>query len=130
MIHGEDFWSCSVADVGPLFETEEREQAVIVRFLRSAHVEARSSEPLGQLLSALKPSKPKPVVVDLGQLEWANSLFLGILVGMNKELQEQDRKVAVAGVSEQVRDMLRLTGVHRLLSISNSLEDALADVAK
>ena len=124
------FRSRAVANVGPLFEIEGLNGAVVVRFLRSAHVESRSNEPLAGLLSALKSSKPKAVVVDLSRLEWANSLFLGILVGLNKELQNQERKLIVACVSEQVQDILRLTGVHRLLSIHKTLADALAEVDK
>ena len=119
-----------MADVGPLFEIEARDSAAIVRFLRHTHIEAGSAQPLAELLSALKPSAPKAVVVDLGQLEWANSLFLGIVVGLYKKLERQKRKMVLACVSAQVRDMLRLTGLHRLLNIHKSLEDALAEISQ
>ena len=119
-----------MANVGPLFEIDAQDSAVVVRFLRPTHIEAGSAEPLADLLSALKPSAPKSVIVDLGHLEWANSLFLGILVGLYKKLEQQSRKMVVACVPAQVRDMLRLTGLHRLLSIHSTLEDALAELSK
>ena len=119
-----------MASVGPLFEIETQDSAAVVRFLRPTHIEAGSAEPLADLLSALKPSAPKAVVVDLGHLEWANSLFLGILVGLYKKLEQQGRKMVVACVPAQVRDMLRLTGLHRLLSIHSTLEEALTEISK
>ena len=119
-----------MANVGPLFEIETQDSATVVRFLRPTHIEAGSAEPLADLLSALKPSAPKGVIVDLGLLEWANSLFLGILVGLYKKLEQQNRKMVVACVPAQVRDMLRLTGLHRLLNIYNTLEEALTEIGK
>ena len=119
-----------MANVGPLFEIEAQDSASVVRFLRPTHIEAGSAEPLSDLLSALKPSAPSGVIVDLSRLEWANSLFLGILVGLYKKLEQQNRKMVVACVPAQVRDMLRLTGLHRLLDIHNTLEDALAEISK
>ena len=119
-----------MANVGPLFEIDTQDSAAVVRFLRPTHIEAGSAEPLADLLAALKPSAPKAVIVDLGHLEWANSLFLGILVGLYKKLEQQSRKMVVACVPAQVRDMLRLTGLHRLLNIHTTLEDAVAEVSK
>ena len=118
-----------MANVCPLFEIETLDSAAVVRFLRPTHIETGSAEPLADLLLALKPSAPKAVIVDLGRLEWANSLFLGILVGLYKKLQQQNRKMVVTSVPAQVRDMLRLTGLHRLLSVHITLEDALTQIS-
>ena len=119
-----------MADVDPLFEIDDQGPAAVVKFLRTTHIEAGSAEPLADLLSALKPSAPKGVIVDLKLLEWANSLFLGILVGLYKKLEQKDRKMVVACVPEQIQDMLRLTGLHRLLNIHKSLEEALEEINK
>ena len=119
-----------MADVDPLFEIDVQDDAAIVRFLRPTHIEAGAAEPLANLLSALRPSSPKGVVADLGRLEWANSLFLGILVGLYKKLETKDRKMVVACVPDQIQDILRLTGLHRLLSIHKSLDEALAEISK
>ena len=119
-----------MAQVDPLFEIEADGPAAVVRFLRTTHIEVGSAEPLANLLSALTPSSPKGVVVDLSRLEWANSLFLGILVGLYKKLEEKDRKMLVACVPEQIRDILKLTGLHRLLNIHKSLEEAVKEINK
>ena len=119
-----------VADTDPLFEIDVQDGVTIVRFLRPTHIEAGAAEPLSDLLSALRPSAPKGVVADLGRLEWANSLFLGILVGLYKKLETKDRKMVVACVPDQIQDILRLTGLHRLLSIHKSLDEALAEIGK
>jgi len=124
------FGEFRVADVDPLFEIEAQEPATVVRFLRTTHIEVGAAEPLADLLSALKPSSPKGVIVDLSCLEWANSLFLGILVGLYKKLEQKDRKMVVACVPEQIRDMLRLTGLHRLLNIHKNLDEAVAEIGK
>ena len=116
--------------VDPLFEIEADGPAAVVRFLRTTQMEMGAAEPLADLLSALKASSPKGVIVDLGRLEWANRLFLGILVGLYKKLEERDRPMVVACVPEQIQDMLRLTGMHRLLNIHKSLEDAVAEISK
>ena len=119
-----------MASVGPLFDIETQDSATVVRFLRPTHIEAGSAEPLADLLAAVKPSAPGAIIVDLSHLEWANSLFLGILVGLYKKLEQQGRKMVVACAPAQVRDMLRLTGLHRLLDIHSTLEDALAELSK
>ena len=90
-----------MAGVDPLFEIDVQGEAAIVRFLRPTHIEAGSAEPLADLLSALRPSAPKGVVADLSRLEWANSLFLGILVGLYKKLEKKDRKMVVARSEER-----------------------------
>ena len=112
----------------PLFEIDADSLVAVVRFLRTTHIEAGAAEPLTELLSALKPSSPKGVVVDLSCLEWANSLFLGILVGLYKKLEEKNRKMLVACVPEQIQDILRLTGLHRLLNINKTLEEAVEEI--
>jgi len=119
-----------VTDVDPLFEIDVQAEAAIVRFLRPTHIEAGSAEPLADLLSALRPSAPKGVVADLSRLEWANSLFLGILVGLYKKLEEKNRNMVVACVPDQIQDILRLTGLGRLLNIHKSLEEAIAEISK
>ena len=119
-----------MANADPLFEIEPQESATVVRFLRTTHIEAGSAEPLADLLSALKPSSPKGVIVDLSRLEWANSLFLGILVGLYKKLEKKGRKMVIACVPEQIRDMLRLTGLHRLLNIHKNLDEAVVEISK
>ena len=119
-----------MTNVDPLFEIESQGLAAGVRFLRTTHIEVGSAEPLANLLSALKSSSPKGVIVDPSRLEWANSLFLGILVGLYKKLEQKDRKMVVACVPEQIRDMLRLTGLHRLLNIHKNLEEAEAEMSK
>jgi len=68
--------------------------------------------------------------VDLSCLEWEYSLFLGILVGLYKKLEEKDRKMVVACVPEQIRDMLRLTGLHQLLNIHKNVEEAVNEISK
>ncbi len=118
-----------MAKPDPLFEIDADGSVAVVRFLRTTHIEAGAAEPLTELLSALKPSAPKGVIVDLGCLEWANSLFLGILVGLYKKLEQKDRKMVVACVPEQIRDMLRLTGLHRLLNIHKNLEEAVDKIS-
>ena len=124
------FGEFRVADTDPLFEIDVQDEAAIVRFLRPTHIEAGAAEPLADLLGALRPSAPKGVVADLGRLEWANSLFLGILVGLYKKLEKKERKMVVACVPDQIQDILRLTGLHRLLNIHKSLEEAVAEISK
>ena len=119
-----------MAIVDPLFEIEAQDAVAIVRFLRPTHIEVGAAQPLADLLSALRASAPKAVIVDLSRLEWANSLFLGILVGLYKKLEKKNRKMCVACVPDQIRDILRLTGLHRLLNIHKTLDDALAEITK
>ena len=119
-----------MAQPEPLFEIDSDGSVAVVRFLRTTHIEAGAADPLAELLSALKPSAPKGVIVDLSRLEWANSLFLAILVGLYKKLAEKDRKMLVACVPEQIQDILRLTGLHRVLNTNKTLEEAVEEINK
>jgi anti-sigma B factor antagonist len=64
------------------------------------------------------------VVVDLSRTEYVDSAGLGTLVLLNKEARAAGGCLVLAGLSEHVRDLLRLVRLDEVFTIATTLEEA------
>jgi anti-sigma B factor antagonist len=64
------------------------------------------------------------VVVDLSRTEYVDSAGLGTLVLLNREARALGGCLILAGLSEHVRDLLRLVRLDEVFSIVSRVEDA------
>src|SRR3982750_2459064 len=64
------------------------------------------------------------VVVDLSRTEYVDSAGLGTLVLLNKEARAAGGCLVLAGLSDHVRDLLRLVRLDEVFVIVASVEDA------
>ena len=64
------------------------------------------------------------VVVDLSQTEYVDSAGLGTLVLLNKEARAAGGCLVLAGLSDHVRDLLRLVRLDEVFTIAATVEDA------
>ncbi|MFI7585090.1 STAS domain-containing protein [Kocuria sp. M1N1S27] len=67
------------------------------------------------------------VVVDLGGVEFMDSSGLGALVGCLKMARQAGGDLRITGAGDQVRVVLELTGMSRILTPYTSAEDAFSD---
>lgn len=70
-----------------------------------------------------------PVVVDLSAVRFIDSAGIGLLVTGHRRAAEQGVGFAVAAPSDGAARVLSLTRTDRLLSVFESVDDALAAVA-
>ena len=64
------------------------------------------------------------VVVDLSRTEYVDSAGLGTLVLLNKEARAAGGCLVLAGLSDHVRDLLRLVRLDEVFTIVPTAEDA------
>lgn len=64
------------------------------------------------------------VVIDLSRTEYVDSAGLGTLVLLNKEARAAGGCLVLAGLSDHVRDLLRLVRLDEVFTIAATVEDA------
>jgi anti-sigma B factor antagonist len=64
------------------------------------------------------------VVVDLSRTEYVDSAGLGTLVLLSKEARALGGCLVLAGLSDHVRDLLRLVRLDEVLTIAATVEEA------
>jgi anti-sigma B factor antagonist len=80
---------------------------------------------LRDLLGELLGGPPGPIVVDLSDVRFLDSSGVGLLVTSHRRAKEDGRGFAIAGAGDAVRRTLQLTRTDRILSLHDSLDDAL-----
>jgi anti-sigma B factor antagonist len=84
---------------------------------------------VGQLRAALLHAAAGPgpaLVVDMTRTRFCDSAGLHAMIGAHKRAQAEGRQVRLAVTGAQVRRILTLTALDRLIPVYTSLEDALA----
>jgi anti-sigma B factor antagonist len=64
------------------------------------------------------------VVIDLSRTEYVDSAGLGTLVLLNKEARAVGGCLVLAGLSDHVRDLLRLVRLDEVFTITATVEEA------
>ena len=67
----------------------------------------------------------KPIVLDMSAVKFAPSVALGALVKLAKSFGLDGRRLAIIGVDSRIRRTIRITRLHEVLEIHDSLERVL-----
>ncbi len=73
---------------------------------------------------------PYLTVVDLSDVEFMDSTGLGVLVGAHTESAARGGGLALVGPQLRVQKILRITKLHKVFTVYNTLEDLNAEVAR
>jgi anti-sigma B factor antagonist len=68
------------------------------------------------------------LVLDLGGVDFIDSIGLGVIVGVVHRLRPHDGSVAVAAPSEQVRQVLQITQLARVVALHDTTAVAVSAV--
>jgi len=79
-------------------------------------------------LIALVESQPWPIVVDLSAVHILGSQGIGVLLNLRKACEARKRLLALAGVSEEIMMMLKISALTKLFTIKGSIDDAIKAV--
>jgi anti-sigma B factor antagonist len=84
------------------------------------------SKTAGDLQSQImgKVSETKKMIMDLTAVDYLSSAGLRILLMVYRQLKANDGKVVLTGVSEEIRDIMAMTGFINFFIISNTTEEA------
>lgn len=70
----------------------------------------------------------KPTIVDLSQVTFMASMGMSLLVGVAKALKPHGARLVVCGAITLVHDALRAAGMHHVMTIVATPEEALQSV--
>lgn len=80
---------------------------------------------VGAVLSRLRGGQS--LLLDCRNLEYLDSSGIGALIRLRKQLLERGGKLKLVGVNQEVYDVLKISRLHRLFDIVESVEAAVAD---
>lgn len=75
-------------------------------------------------LKAIEDSKT--IIIDLSRLTYISSAGLGVFISYIEELKTKSIKLALYGLAEKVDQVFKILGLHELIKIFNTEEEALA----
>lgn len=85
---------------------------------------ASAPEVRSRVVSAVSGLSPS-LVLDLTQVEFMDSIGLGVVVGAHKRVRSQDGNLAVVCDSERLRKLFSLTDLDKVLRLERTLDDVL-----
>ena len=104
--------------------TETRESGVVI-VSPVGRVDSTTSSQLDQYLSTLGATGDGRVVVDFSAVEYISSAGLRVMLALAKRAKDQKGRVALASMSDSVRQVFELAGFMPLFTVTNSRDDAI-----
>jgi anti-anti-sigma factor len=106
-------------------EFHQRENATVLRI--HGRLDANSAPDLDKRLSAtISNGEETGVVLDLSPTVYVSSAGLRVLLAAAKQLKNVHRPLLLCGINASVMEVIETTGLHRVLEIHDTLEQALA----
>lgn len=116
-----------IRDVMSAFSTQDRADALIVRFEAAAGLNDFRNNALRDALYELVQNRPNPLLaVDLQKVDFLSSSGVAILVGLKRRVDTHNGKLVFYHVQPVVRDLLSVMKLDRFFTIAEGEEPALA----
>jgi len=111
------------------FQTTHR-GAVTVITLQGNLMGGPDASTLNGQLHTLLTEGNKHVVLDLAGVQYINSSGLGLLIGSVTTMRSAGGSLKIAGASEKIMGLIRITKLESVFEAYPSVEEAIADVKK
>jgi len=105
--------------------TISQELDVTVVKLFGELIDKNQSNKLVEELTALLKERKLKYVFDLGELKYMNSSGLNILISMLTLTRKEGGEVVMANVSKKVNELLIITKLNTLFTVTDSVEKAI-----
>jgi anti-anti-sigma factor len=79
-----------------------------------------------QIVAALDTSEESFVLVDFSRVSFMSSMALGMLVRVSKKCKEYKVLLKLSGISSDIREVFKITGMDKIFDIQPNAADALA----
>ena len=87
--------------------------------------EAVITEAAAMVLAPLKENPPAGLIVDLSRVSFVGSIFISFLLRCHMTAKKASSEFVLAGVSDRVRELLRLTNLDTLWALYATRAEAL-----
>jgi anti-anti-sigma factor len=81
------------------------------------------------LLGPLRYTELPMVIVDLSEVDYFGSVFLSLLLRVERSVRKQGGTMVLCGVSHRARELLRVTNLDTIWAIYDSRKEAVAALA-
>jgi len=107
-------------------EIQPHEKVLHLVVLKRSLKEASSRQLVDEVLTAAATTPRLPIVLDLSRVRFAPSVALGSLMRLSKSLKLDGRRLALIGIDRRVMTAIRVTQLHTVIEIHDTLEQVLA----
>lgn len=103
-------------------DTKTIDEGVLISV--SGSIDSRTA---GQLQTQImdRVSETKNAVLDLSAVSFVSSAGLRVLLMVYRQIKAKDGKVILVGISEEIRDVMAMTGFINFFIISDTIDEAL-----
>jgi anti-sigma B factor antagonist len=83
-----------------------------------------------QLLEAVESSTGVKFIVDFANVQYVSSTVLGVLVRALLKVQSRGGELRITGIDKELKQLFRLTALHRVFYICDKIETAVDSFGK
>jgi anti-sigma B factor antagonist len=109
------------------FQTKIVQASGYCRVDLSGALDATSEPLLRKLLIPICNNAGQRVVIDASRLSYINSSTFGVFFQLHRLCESQGGRLDLCGFSDKVASILEMLGLHQVLNVFASEEEALAD---
>jgi len=106
----------------PATVIQPHDQVIWIAIHKRSLDDSAVHEVMDDVLTAAAERAGLPVVLDMSQVRFAPSVALGLLVKLSKSFKLDGRRLALIGVHPNVLGSIRVTNLHTVLEIHDTLE--------
>lgn len=118
-----------MAVVDSVFLLAENVSGVTIASVRCEKITEREASVLGPELTTAAEASGHKLVLDMEQVVFLASAGIGTLVSAHRDCKAAGGKMAVCNVSPDILEVLKLTRLHKLFTISKSKDAAIKAVS-
>jgi anti-sigma B factor antagonist len=107
---------------------EERGDARVVRVLESKLTYPILAAFFGEVQKLIEAGSLQ-IVIDFQAVSYIDSASIGCLMDIHRLLEEKSGVLRLCGLQPRVETMISMTGVHKIIELHRTLEDALQAVS-
>ena len=111
-------------------EIQPHEKVLLIVVRKRSLTDEATRELVDDVLTAATERRGVPIVLDLSQVRFAPSVALGSLVQLSKSLTIDGRRLALVGVHQRLMGAIRVTQLHTVLDIHDTVEQVTGDPPK
>ena len=111
-----------------MVEIERTNENDISRLIINGEIDASSSIQLDDSLGGVVGSGAKKILVDCSRLNYISSAGLGVFMSYIEDINTQEIRLAIFGLSEKVKNVFDILGLDQLLTIVESEKEAITVV--
>lgn len=115
-------------EMGEPIEREDRGALTVLRFPRQG--DTALSDALSDVFYSLNADGRNRVVIDCTNLEFINSMVIGIMVSFHQRAVDKGGGLTFANISLRIEDVFRLTKLDSIFSWYGSVDEAGASLSQ